>query len=172
MLCSPRGERSDRGFTLIELVVVMSIIAIAFFAARPAFQGALQSAERRAALRGLVSLLTTARTEAVESGILVRVVCDPEEGLLWAEEQVEPEIDRSHFEPLRGQAGKGLYLPEGFSVTQLEIGGMDAQQLTKTEMYCYPDGSTDGLLLAIEDTRGREAVIEMLPATGKVVLGE
>jgi len=165
-----RGRPPAAGFTLIELVVVMTIIAISYFAVRPVFTGAIRSAERRVVLRQLVGLLTQARTEAVGRGKLVRVVCEPAEGALWAEVQVDPTQDRSEFTVLRVEGRDGLTLPDDYLVTRLLIAGAEVSDLGRSEMYCYPDGSTDGLLLTMEGPTGQEVVIEVLAATGKVTL--
>jgi hypothetical protein len=148
----------------------MTIMAIAYFAVRPVFVGAIRNAERRTVLRGLVGLLTQARTEAVGKGKLVRVLCDPGEGALWAEVQTDPATDRSRFDALRVGGREEMLLPEGFRVTRLEIAGMDVGELGRSEMYCYPDGSTDGLLLMMEGPTGQEVTIEVRRATGKVTL--
>ena len=163
-------KQAHAGFTLIELVIVMTIIVIGFFAVRPAFSGALRNAQRRAMLREMVSLLIQARTEAVGSGKLVRLLCDPDQGTLSLEVQVDPAQDRSEFEPLPVTGREVMSLPPDYSVTGLEIGGMDVTGQGPGAVYYYPDGSNDGLVLKMEGATGQQAVIEVLPATGKVNL--
>src|SRR4030042_4510326 len=91
------GRRA--AFTLIELLIVMMIIAIGFFALRPAFAGAIRGAQERTMLRGLVGLFTSARTEAIASGRLVRVVFEPTDGTFFAEVQSQPDEDRPSSDP-------------------------------------------------------------------------
>jgi len=148
----------------------MSIIAIGYFAVRPVVGGAMQSSRRRAVLRRLVGLFTQARTEAVGQGRLVRVVCDTQEGALWAEVQVDPAVDRSEFEGLSIMGREGFQLPDDFVIVQLMIAGMDASSPGTGEIYFYADGTTDGLALTMEGPGGQEVTIEVLPTTGKVIL--
>jgi len=148
----------------------MTIMVIAFFAVRPAFSGALRNAQRRAVLRELVSLLTQARTEAVGRGKLVRLLCDPDRGTLSLEAQVDPAQDRSEFEPLPVEGKEAMSLPPDYSISRLEIGGLDVTGQGPGAVYYYPDGSNDGLVLKMEGPTGQQALIEVLPATGKVSL--
>jgi prepilin-type N-terminal cleavage/methylation domain-containing protein len=158
------------GFTLIELTVVLTIIVIAYLALQPVFTGAIRSARRRATLRRVVGLLTQARSEAVGRGRLVRVVCDAGEGVLWAEVQVDPAVDRSEFAPLRVVGSARVALPERFALTGLLVAGMDMTKERTAEIYFYPDGRTDGAELSLSDDEGREVTVKVAPTTGKVTL--
>lgn len=172
MLLSTRRPPPRHGaFTLIELTVVLAIIVIAYFALQPAFTGAIRSAQRRATLRRLVGLLTQARTEAVGQGRLVRVICDAQQGALWAEIQGDPTADRSKFTLIRLLGSRRVLLPQGFAITELVISGMDMTKEKTAEIYFYPDGQTDGATLALEDGEGREVMVDVAPTTGKVTLG-
>lgn len=163
-----KHSSDNKAFTLIELLVVMVIIVIAFYALRPGIVGALRGAENRKALRQLVGLLTSARTEAVASGRLVRVVCDADAGLLWAEVQPDPALDRAYFEPLSVPGEDRVRLPDSLRLSDLIIGGREALRPSDEPIYFYPDGRTDGAAVLLSDANGRELAVEIAPATGKV----
>ncbi len=57
-----------RGFTLIELVVALSIVALLAGASAVAYPRFHQSMEYRAAVRGVLGGMSAARTEALKSG--------------------------------------------------------------------------------------------------------
>jgi type IV pilus assembly protein PilA len=61
-----RHEREDEGFTLIELMVVVLIIAILLAIAIPTFLGAQNRAKDRAAQSDLRNALTAAKTLATD----------------------------------------------------------------------------------------------------------
>jgi len=161
-----------RGFTLIELLVVMTIIVIAFFALRPGIVGLRRGAENRKGLRQLVGLLTGARTEAIGGGKLVRVLCDPDGGVFWAEAQVDPAVDRDEFQLLRVLGREQVQLPPGLWLGDLMVAGQAAGAAAQNPIYFYPDGRTDGATVVLLDANGRELAVELALATGRVELRE
>lgn len=163
--------RPRRGFTLVELLVVLTILAIAFAAVRPSFTTALRRSAERTALRHAVALLKYARAEAVARACLVRVVCDPRDGALWAEAQLDPWGNRARFGPVSFLGRRQVRLPEPLAITELTVGGVPTPG-RPAEIYFYPDGRTDGARLVLERDDGRELVVTLAPATGKVVLGD
>ncbi len=56
-----------RGFTLLELLVVIVIIGVVTAVARPMFSSGVSAAEHRAAARAVAQALRFARSEAVAS---------------------------------------------------------------------------------------------------------
>src|SRR3712207_5936350 len=68
-----RDEKSEEGFTLIELMVVVLIIAILIAIAIPTFLGAQNRARDRGAQSDLRNALTAAKTIATDSAGLFEV---------------------------------------------------------------------------------------------------
>ena len=62
------GEQDDSGFTLIELMVVVLVIAILLAIAVPTFLGARERSQDRAAQSSLRNALTAAKVLFVDSG--------------------------------------------------------------------------------------------------------
>jgi type IV pilus assembly protein PilA len=68
MNISPTERREDKGFTLIELMVVVLIIAILLAIAIPTFLGAQNKAKDRSAQSSARNSLTNAKTIFADSG--------------------------------------------------------------------------------------------------------
>lgn len=67
------------GFSLLELLVVMAILAILAGVAAPTFQSTFDHREGELAIRSLVAQISLARTSAIEHGTLV-TVCPSQDG--------------------------------------------------------------------------------------------
>lgn len=62
------ARQNIHGFTLIELMVAVAVLAVIVMLAAPSFQGLLQSQRMRSAAYDLVADLTLARSEALKRG--------------------------------------------------------------------------------------------------------
>lgn len=71
------------GFTLLELLVVLVLMAITAAAAVPAFTSASRRAPERELATTIASLLTTTRDAARESGRSATLVFSPHDGRYW-----------------------------------------------------------------------------------------
>lgn len=77
--CS-RRKRAD-GFTLVELMVTLSLVAVLMTVAVPSFQAFKRNSELTGAANTLVATLATARGEAMKRGRTVVVA--PNNGVNW-----------------------------------------------------------------------------------------
>jgi prepilin-type N-terminal cleavage/methylation domain-containing protein len=71
--------RSRRGFTLVEMAIVMAIMAIASGLVVPALVDLGRTPQRRTA-ESLLSLLNAARKIAIDHNVTVTMVMDPKSG--------------------------------------------------------------------------------------------
>jgi len=72
-----RLDRSEAGFTLIELVVVVGVFAAILAIAAPSMQEYRRKAEYREAARMVANFLQQGRNQSIADGIAYTVTCTP-----------------------------------------------------------------------------------------------
>src|ERR1043165_9162020 len=71
-----RGGRAVRGFTLVEMMTVVSILAVMLGILAPSFSGFLASQQAKALTYDLTSDLMLARNEALKRNVSVSITRD------------------------------------------------------------------------------------------------
>ena len=85
----PRRHVRSRGFTLIELMVVLTISALLFAIGVPAFQNAALGGRLSAAANNLLASIQLARSEAIKRNLPV-TVCASSDGATCARHTAWP----------------------------------------------------------------------------------
>ena len=128
-------RRTRRGFTLLELLVVLVLLAITAAAAVPAFLGdAARSPEQRIAV-AIAERLIAVRDAARESGVAATLVLSPTDGRYWI--------------AARDSATSGV-LPIAGGVT---IAGEGAAGVARIELRFEPTGPTTATAIAVHGSR-------------------
>jgi type IV fimbrial biogenesis protein FimT len=70
----------ERGFTLIEVMISITVLGIILMIGLPSFASWLQNQQLRAASEALLNGLQTARAEAIRRNLLVQIVVGPGTG--------------------------------------------------------------------------------------------
>jgi general secretion pathway protein H len=145
------AHRGQGGFTLLELMAVLALLGLLLGLVLP---GLLRSWERessRATLREFTTTLRTARSEAVNRGLQVRLFLNLKTG---------------HYR-LGGTTREGAL--KGVSLTDARLVWQNPE---KSQGYIafYGDGSSSGGTLALVEPTGRRYLLEVEPITGKVTL--
>jgi prepilin-type N-terminal cleavage/methylation domain-containing protein len=163
MLCARSiPPRRPRAFTLVEVLVVISVIAISLVAIVPAFGRIIDSANYSAAVNRVTAALSLARSEAMngkqtavaflfdmqtERTTLLIVERQRSAGSLTRDAESACNQTAFVFTPIPGQAA--IVLPRGFGVYGLALSASRLDQCTNLELGWYrneairqPFGST------------------------------
>lgn len=115
----------EKGFTLIELMVILAIIAIAAGIAVPSFNSMLKEHQLRSAADDYYAALGFARAEAVRSGRPVEVVTRKDnkwsEGLIVKHEDASDGTEGESIRIIKGK--KGLTVTEENNVVRVMYNG-------------------------------------------------
>jgi general secretion pathway protein H len=141
------GSGYPRGFTLLELIVVLTVIALVTAVSVPSFFGTGRTLDTRREVALIDSALRDARREAIKTATGTGV-----------------EFDLAR-RVVRGRHGVRK-LPEGVTVTLETVA---AQQRAKQvgRVWFYPDGSSSGGRVTLADAR-RQYRIDIDWITGRV----
>jgi len=105
------GRRAQAGISLLEMLLVVSLIALVSLLAAAAFSGGLKGMELRSAAKEVAAQLRFTRTRAIASGQPQRFVIDPAAHTWSAPDDRDGEIPESlriHFTGAReAQPGRG-----------------------------------------------------------------
>lgn len=144
-------RRTQAGFSLLELVVVLFLMALLMGLVLPGLISSWEREKNRATLREFTTTLRTARSEAVTRGARVRLFLNLKTGRYRLEGSTQE------------GALKGVSLTDALLVWQ---------NPEKSQGYIafYGDGSTSGGKLALVEPTGRRYLLEVEPITGKVSL--
>ena len=143
-------QQSVQGFTLLELLVVMFLVALTIGFVAPRFSGVTSGSELKTESRKLVALLRHSRTRAISQSLSLGIV-SLDDGLQY---QILPDGDE-------------VALPEG---VHLSINPeADEVVVAQPGIYFYPDGSSNGGTLQLQSDAG-DFTVEVNWLTGEVAL--
>jgi general secretion pathway protein H len=144
-------ETWQAGFTLLELMVVLALLALLMGLVLPGLQRTVKKERDRATLRQLTTTLRLARSQAATTRQRVRVFVNRETGQYR----------------LEGSDRRGVLTGMRIGETRLVW-----QDQTHRQGYIafYGDGSSSGGKLALEDITGRRYTLEVAIITGRVTL--
>ena len=133
-------SRSRAGFTLLELMVVMTLIAVLSLAVTPVFRGSFSSIRADHAMRDLFAAMKSAQSGAVTEAVEHRVYVDLKQSGYWLAHAARTKRGEVRYEPLPGRAGEVVELPD---TVQLER--PRARQGRDGEYYFsfFPSGACD-----------------------------
>ena len=148
-MCTVGIER--RGFTLLELLVVLVIASLAISVVGPAFQHLLPGLQLETESRKLVATLRNARSQAILSGLPVVISQDADTGGLRLSYREQP-----------------YRLPATLSLT-LEAGPAQGGAIAGVaQIRFYPRGDSSGGSLELKQSAGSSAMIRVDWLTGRV----
>ena len=148
-------SNTENGFTLIELILVLVIISIAFAIVAPAVGNRFGGSDPKRTAAQLRTTLELLRLRALTDGIEQRLVIDPEDNQYWQEagRQVaardDSEEESDHEDEQVTSSDEDIQL----SATSLWV-----REEGEIEFRFYPDGTNSGGEITIEQQRGANEV--------------
>ena len=168
---APRGEvtqarRSARGFTLLELILVLLLISTVLAMAAPSLRGFARGRQTAEAASQLLAMTHWARSQAAAEGRLYRLNVDVQAGAYWLSRQ-----RGGAFVELDGEYGRHFRLPDGVTVSLETPTGGSASNPAGHPAGHSANGSADDSAAYIQfhpNGRCDEAAIELRGRQGEV----
>ena len=148
---------SRKGFTLLELVIVVVIIGIVVAIGLPSFNKAFLRTELNAAIRELTQTLVYAHQCAVSEGISYKVNFSLKNQSYWLSSE-----DKSQKRLKSKTFGRDITLTKVVIPDQQSIDG------NKKYITFKPDGTVDECLLYLQDKRGNIYTVATVKTTGQI----
>ncbi len=145
---SSTSSRRQRGFTLVELVVVLALLALAYGLAAPALTRGIGGGELRVTMSDLAMALNQARSGAVVGGAPQRFTVD---GLAGA----------------YGQGQSRRFLPGSLTIAAAVPDALRSSAHIAAIDF-FPDGSSTGGRIVISSRDGGRSVLAVDWLTGRV----
>ena len=149
---------NKKGVTLIEIIVVLVIIAIAAALAIPNIGAWLPNYRLRTGTRDIVSTMRTAQMKAVTTNLEHRIQFYPEEGTYIAQHRTTA----------------GLWVDEGDGVRQKIPNGIRLHEITlaNNRAEFNPNSTSSPGSVTLRNKRDTEKRIVLFPATGRIRVEE
>ena len=155
---------SKRGFTSIELMVTLAIMALMSGLVVVSMAPALRDAKLRTGCRMVASALVYARSYAVTHRTNTRVVLDKPTGAVWVLAQATGERGETGLRTVLTQPGRRHKLPQGVKISNVRKPGIEEEEdfVSFTEL-----GKSEDAAVSIEAANGRTQTVVVDAITGR-----
>ncbi len=158
--------QSERGFTLLELIVVCALIGIMLSFSVPSLRMTLFSDPLKSTARNLIGLVNGVRELAVRHQQPYLLHISEAEKRIWYE--MEKSNEEEKREDRRGQE---LVLPETVNISGMWIGGVESSEDQKV-IWISKQGYIQRTRIRIEDKDGKHLNIQFFPFLDSVTVAE
>jgi type II secretion system protein H len=168
-------EVKERGFSLIELVVVLVLLSLSVALIAPSLSRFSKSVELKAAAKKVAAILRYCRSEAINKGKVYQVILDPN----LMEVKVQPIEAESSGEETEKKEGneetekkevknvpKAYLLPAGVQLKEFNIESTQ-YPVDLPAIEFYPNGGSNGgdFLLDTQSQKGFKIKVHFLTGT-------
>jgi len=159
----------DKGFSLIELVVVLILIGLTTVLVYPSFSRVSQAVAIKAAAQKISGILRYCRSEAVHRGEVYQVLFDTELREVRIQTVAEEQAEEKNL--AERKVIKKYRLPEGLELKELNIpSGQHPAEIPAIEFY--PRGGSNGGSVILEGRSQKGFKIKIHFLTGIVEVDE
>jgi len=178
------GPSRAAGFTLLELIVVLFILALAAALVAPVFTRSFGQLRLKAATRDLAALCRFARTQAIANQVVLEVVLDRRANAYWLRgpewvvsrlggiEQVATAEDPEQPWQVRLRQARVRPLPVGVTLKSVILDPGTLREDERGAIVFFPQGSSTGGEVWVSDEKGRGYRIVIDPSIGLVRIHE
>ncbi len=160
---SPRGRSTralnEKGFTLIELIVVTFLIGIMLSISIPSLRNAFFNDPLKATARKIIGLVTGVRELAVRSQQPYLLHISQLENRIWYEKEAEgkenAENDTSY--------GNEISFPESVKISEILTGDSDSSSKDGTVIWISKQGYMIDTIVRINDNDGNHLNVQFYP---------
>jgi type II secretion system protein H len=161
------GRRSARGFTLVELILVMVVLVAVTAVVAPRFSDSFPSLQVRKSADRIFAWARKARADAAATGACHRLVLEPERRAFWIEREARPLKEPGKFTPLGG-AWEEETLPPDVVLSVVDGLEMDPSNSKRRYLEFFPDGSASAGSLEVSHEKGERRQVKIVAATSAV----
>ena len=170
-------RRTLRGFTMMEIMIVLGIIAIMALVGVPAFYKAFRKEALRQAISDIVEVCSNARARAILGGAPTTVVFKPQERIFsigsaavsassnpagplpGSEEVVEPKISRPG-------SGLSAQWSDRLVLEMLDVNFIEHKDAEEVRVRFFPNGTSDEMTVILHSDNNEYRKISLEVTTG------
>ena len=151
-----------RGFTLIELIVVITLISIMLLFAVPKFGSQFLVDESKAVARWIMINVPALKSKAIRDHKLYALQISFSRNKFWIINETMSEEELVQAEE------KGYDLPEGIQIIDVEYPGDQKITSGMADIYFYAAGYSDKALIHLENDKGDKLSFQIEPFLSKI----
>ncbi len=163
-----RRQSYGRGFTLLELSIVIFIMALMFTLAMP-YMGSYRKALLKSEARRLAGRASYLYDEAASHKIVLRLVFDLNHQV-YSVERLDPYSMNPRFVADHTMGGRPIVMPPSVAIRDVTVAGVGSFNKGLVACQFYPEGYVDATLIHMVDLSGHVMTLVFVPLTGRVVI--
>ncbi len=161
-----RALMQNRGFTLIELIIVVFLISIMLFLYIPKFQEAVMFDSTKRVSRWIIGKVKALKEGSITNHKSYFLHIDLDNNRMWVTDELMSE------EEIQNAEQQGFELPDDINLLDVEYPGKDKILFGRADIYFYKKGYSDKALIHIEDSSNKQLSFLIEPFLSEVELYE
>ncbi|UCD90532.1 MAG: type II secretion system protein [Desulfobacterales bacterium] len=142
--------RRNSGFTLIELIVVISLFSIMLFFAIPRFQGSVFQDNTKQVSRWIIFKVQTLKEKAVRDQLRYVLHINLDTNTLWTTHDAMSEEDR------QAAQANGFRLPTDVNLLDVEYPDENKVLGGQADIHFYKKGYSDNAIIHVENSHNEQ----------------
>jgi prepilin-type N-terminal cleavage/methylation domain-containing protein len=162
----PVCSDQNNGFTLIELIVVISLISLTLFFAIPRFKDSVLSDSTKKVSRWIIAKVHTSKERAVRDQKLYILHINLDSNRLWITNELMSEQE------IQDAAQKAYELPGDIQVLDVEYPDEEIISEGRADIHFYKRGYSDKAMIHVENNDNEQLSFLIEPFLSKVKVYE